>query len=211
MSKLKIICLVIGLIFIALGVSIGAFYFIQEKKLTVSYFISQANEPEDWEETICTNEDCDDSYEIKAKKYKYSGSKYFDEIVVVDEYSGDTKQYAFRISTGWNHMENIEIGRIELPYADKNASIKCSYNFRGEQNWQPCTEKQFIKSLEKISVLKKEKGKKFEDIAKKMTSLEKDCEAERVNFVTCVQEHSKLENEARNALKEVRNTTVELK
>ncbi len=211
MSKLKIIGLIIGFVLIALVISIGTFYFVQQKKLTVSYLISQANEPEDFEETVCINEDCDDSYQIKAKKYKYSGSKYFDEIVEMNEYSGDTKQYAFRVSTGWNHMENIEIGRIELPYADKNASIKCSYNFRGEQNWQPCTEKQFVKSLEKISALKKENGKKFEEIAKKLTNLEKDCEAERVNFVTCVQEHSKLENEARNALREVRNTTIELK
>ncbi len=211
MSKVKTICLIIVLFIILTVIILVSLYVVQQRKLSVSYIISQSKGPENWEETICEDEDCEDSYQIKAKKYKFSGSEYFDEIIEIDEYSGNTKQFAFRTSTGWNTMRNIEVGRIELPYADKSAPIKCSYNFRGEATWQPCTEKSFIKSLDKIYALKYEKGKNYEDISRQVNDLEKDCEADKINYVTCIQEYSKLEREAQKALKEVRNATIQLK
>lgn len=211
MTKSKITFGIIGLLAIALLISISAWYKFEQSKLTVSYLISQSKGPDKWKETICSNEDCDDSYEIDAQKYKYSGSKYFDEIIEIEEYSGNTRQFAFRLSTGWVNMQNIEIGRIELPYADKNAPIKCTFNFRGEQNWQPCTEKQFMKSLAEISILKEEKGKKYEKIAEQINDLQKDCEADRVNAYSCIQEYARLDREAGKAYKELKNASIELK
>lgn len=210
MSKRKIACIVVGILLILLAIGFGAFYTIAQKKLSVSYLISQSKGPEVWNEEISPGEEYA-SYEIKAKKYKYSGSEYFDEIVEIDQNSGDSKQFAFRTSTGWNNMKNIEIGRIELPYADKNSTVKCSYNYRGNETWQPCSEKEFIKSFEKIFAIKYEKGKKYEELAQQIHDLQKDCEAEEVNYVACIQEYSKLDREATKALKELRNATIELK
>lgn len=211
MKKSKLIMAVSVVSAIAMITALAIWFYAEQTKFKVSYFISQSKGPVEWQETICSNEDCDDSYSISAKKYKYSGSKYFDEIIEIDEYSGNTKQYAFRMSTGWLNMQNIEIGRIELPFADKNAAIKCSFNFRGAGNWQPCSEKQFIKSLVEISKLKEEKGKEYEEIAQKIDNLKKDCEADRLNPLSCIQEYSKLEREAGLALKTLRNASIELK
>lgn len=97
----------------------------------------------------------------KAIQYNIFGNEGYNQIITFDEKG--IKVYAFRKETDTDvgnggFKFNYELGRIYINPNNPQKS-KCTYNYRAKEDnnkviWIDCTEKQFIKNLDKIAELK---------------------------------------------------------
>lgn len=166
-KKIIISISIIGVIIIALA--IGAYFYIQKqnKKLSLGYVISQCKEEGSYEEE---EEESPDIY--KGTKYICYNKDYNQIVKFKKDAKSSEETFAFRIETaedvgnGGNKF-NYETGRIVIDTVNPQAS-KCTYNYRGNADWKPCIEKEFIHNLPEISLLKSKAYETLKPLLKEM-------------------------------------------
>lgn len=170
---ITVIC-VFGIIFAALG--IGAYFFIEKEnqKLTLTYLISQCKEEGSYDEIEYKNDEYVATY--TGTKYICYSKDYNQLIKFKEDEKSSQETYAFRVETpeyvgnGGNRFE-YEVGRIVIDTVNPKVS-KCTYNYRGKADWKPCVEKDFIKTLPEISVLKAQSYEILKPLIKELNERE---------------------------------------
>ncbi len=131
--------------------------------------LSNAIEVKDLEEYEISNEALISNVSPNSVKlYHFFNNEYFNDVFEFN-YKG-SNVYKFSVETDLNvgndgSKFSYEVGRIYVNPNNPNKS-KCTYNYMAEFSNEPvkyfeCTENDFIKSLPKISALKKEKFEEY--------------------------------------------------
>lgn len=163
---------IIGIVSIILSISLlGLASFLEDSNLNITSVLSQCSAPENYEEAeYSENDEYIGTY--NATKYTCNNENYNQVIKFKKDDKSSEETYAFRVETdehAGNGGENFkyEIGRIVIDTVNPN-SDKCTYNYNGNADWKQCTEKDFIKSLPKISLLKAEAFEPLKPLIKEL-------------------------------------------
>lgn len=166
-KKIVIIASILGVVIILLA--LGAYFYIKEqnRKLTLSYLVSQCKEVGTYEEY---EEGYADAY--KGTKYVCYNKDYNQLVKFKEDEKSSQETYAFRVETpvemgNSGDKFEYEIARIVVDTVNPKAS-KCTYNYRGKADWKPCEEKALIKSLPEISIAKEKAYSNLEPLLKEM-------------------------------------------
>lgn len=149
--------IIVGIILVLSIVLLGIACIIEDNNLTITSVLSKCGATESYQEfEYSGNDEYVGTY--NATKYTCNNENFNQVIRFKKDEKSSEETYAFRVETNeqaGNGGENFnyEIGRIVIDTVNPN-SDKCTYNYRGNADWKPCSEKDFIKSLPKISSMK---------------------------------------------------------
>ncbi len=149
--------IIVGIILVLSIVLLSIACIIEDNNLTITSVLSKCGATESYQEfEYSGNDEYVGTY--NATKYTCNNENFNQVIRFKKDEKSSEETYAFRVETNeqaGNGGENFnyEIGRIVIDTVNPN-SDKCTYNYRGNADWKPCSEKDFIKSLPKISSMK---------------------------------------------------------